>query len=119
MEKIKSFKELKIWQKGIEIVGDIYRFSKEFPQHEIYGLTAQIKRAAISIPSNIAEGFKRSHSKEFRQFLHIALGSLAELETQTIIANQQGFLDADNLSILSEKFDHLSRMICILEKKLK
>ena len=64
MEKIKSFKQLKIWQKGIEIVKDIYTLTRHFPKEELYGITSQMRRSAISIPSNIAEGFKRYHSKE-------------------------------------------------------
>jgi len=70
MEKgIKKFKDLGIWQKGIEIVSDIYILTKKFPKVELYGLTSQIRRSAISIPSNIAEGFRRYHNKEYKQFL--------------------------------------------------
>ncbi len=76
-EKIKSFKDLKIWQKGIEIVKDVYDITKSFPKEELYGLTSQMRRCAVSIPSNIAEGFKRYHNKEFKQFLYITLGSSA------------------------------------------
>jgi len=75
---------LRMWQKGIEIVKDIYMLTSKFPKEEIYGLTAQMRRSAISIPSNIAEGFKRSFPKEYKQFLHISLGSAAELETQPL-----------------------------------
>lgn len=92
MKKIQSFKQLKIWQKGIEIVLAVYRLTKHFPREEMYGLTAQMRRASLSVPSNIAEGFKRFHRKEYRQFLHVALGSLAELETQLIIANKLGLI---------------------------
>ena len=66
-EKIRNFKELRIWQKGVEVVKEIYQLSKKFPKEELYGLTSQMKRAAISIPANIAEGFKRFHSKEYKQ----------------------------------------------------
>lgn len=76
-EKIKSFKDLKIWQKGIEIVKDVYDITKSFPKEELYGLTSQMRRCVVSIPSNIAEGFKRYHNKEFKQFLYITLGSSA------------------------------------------
>lgn len=119
MEKIKSFKQLKIWQKGIEIVRDIYILTKIFPKVELYGLTSQMRRSAISIPSNIAEGFKRYHNKEYSQFLHIALGSVAELETQLIIAKELKFTDEEKLDAISEKLDHISRMISVLLKKLK
>lgn len=121
MEKIKSYKELRIWQKGIEIVKDIYVLTKTFPKEELYGLVSQMRRSAISVPSNIAEGFKRYHSKEYSQFLHISLGSIAELETQLTIAMELGFLkNEDKIMIeVSEKLDHVSRMISVLLNKLK
>jgi four helix bundle protein len=83
---IKSFKELIVWQKAIELVKETYKITREFPKSEIYGLSLQIRRAAISIPSNIAEGQLRKNLKEYLQFLRIAYGSSAELETQIIIA---------------------------------
>ncbi|GAF73329.1 unnamed protein product, partial [marine sediment metagenome] len=79
-EKIKNFQDLRIWQKGIEVLKDIYILTKKFPKEELYGLTSQMRRSAVSIPSNIAEGFRRYHNKEYKQFLYIALGSCAELE---------------------------------------
>lgn len=120
MEKIRNFKQLKIWQKGIEIVKNIYLLTMKFPQDELYGLTSQMRRSAISIPSNIAEGFKRYHSKEYRQFLHIALGSAAELETQLIIVKELGFINDEDklLGDISEKLIHLSKMISSLLKRL-
>ena len=90
-----------------------------FPKEELYGLTSQMKRSAISIPSNIAEGFKRYHSKEYSQFLHIVLGSAAELETQLIIARELEFIDKNKLDKFSEKIDYLSKMVSSLLKKLK
>jgi len=84
-EKIKNFQDLRIWQKGIEVVKDIYTLTKNLPKEELYGLTSQMRRSAVSIPSNIAEGFRRYHNKEYKQFLYIAMGSCAELETQIII----------------------------------
>jgi len=121
MEKIRNFKELRIWQKGIEIVKDIYILTKRFPKEELYGLTSQMRRSAISIPSNIAEGFKRYHNKEYSQFLHITLGSAAELETQLTIAKELGFIKNEEKLIVGilEKLDHTSRMISSLLNKLK
>jgi four helix bundle protein len=119
MEKILSFKQLKIWQKGIEIVEDVYKLTQEFPKEEQYGLISQMRRAAVSIPSNIAEGFKRRHSKEYKQFLHIAFGSVAELETEMIIAEKLGFLSKEAAVALSEKIDHWSRMTTVLLSRLK
>ena len=83
---IKSFKELIVWQKSIELVKEIYISSREFPKEELYGLTSQMRRSSVSIPSNIAEGKKRKTKRDFIQFLRIADGSAAELETQIIIA---------------------------------
>ena len=84
--EIKSFKELIVWQKSIELVKEVYRATNSFPSSEQFGLTSQMRRAAISIPSNIAEGKKRSTRKDFTNFLFMADGSAAELETQIIIA---------------------------------
>ena len=117
-EVIKEFKDLKIWQKGIEIVSDIYILTKKFPKEELYGLTSQIRRSAISMPSNIAEGFRRYHNKEYKQFLYIALGSCAELETQITIAKNWKYITEDKEIELIEKLDHLCRMTSNLIKKL-
>ncbi|MGB6607166.1 MAG: four helix bundle protein, partial [Atribacterota bacterium] len=95
-EKIKNFQDLRIWQIGIEVVKDIYIVTKKFPKEELYGLTSQMRRSAVSVPSNIAEGFRRYHNKEYKQFLHIALGSCAELETQIIIANELDYINEIN-----------------------
>ena len=117
-EKIKSFKDLRIWQKGIEIVTDIYTLTKKFPKEELFSLTSQLRRSAISIPSNIAEGFKRFHNKEYKQFLFITLGSCAELETQIIIAKELKYINENEEAKLVEKLDHICRMTSSLIKKL-
>ena len=85
---LKSYKELIVWQKSIKLVMEIYKITNEFPKSETYGLSSQMQRAVISIPSNIAEGYTRKNLKEYIQFLHIAYGSSAELETQLIIARE-------------------------------
>ncbi|GFE57767.1 four helix bundle protein [Geobacter sp. AOG1] len=90
---MKDHKELDVWKKGIDLVVESYRHSGMFPKDELFGLTSQMRRAAVSIPSNIAEGAARNTSKEFVQFLHVALGSAAELETQFIIAKKLGYLE--------------------------
>ena len=115
-DKTKNFKDLKIWQLGIDIVVCIYNISKVFPKDEAYGLASQMKRAAVSIPSNIAEGFKRKHKTEYRQYLHIALGSTAELETQVIIAEKVKYIDYVQLNDILEMLDHESKMITNLIK---
>lgn len=93
--KIRSYKDLNIWKQSIELVKDVYKISYSFPKEELYVLTSQIRRTVISIPSNIAEGFARFYNKEYRQFLYIALGSCAELETQITIANNLKYLEDD------------------------
>jgi len=91
---MKSHKDLDVWKKSMEMVAKIYRMTRQFPSDEQYGLSSQIRRSAISIPSNIAEGAARNSDKEFKQFLYIALGSAAEVETQLIIAEKLGFMDS-------------------------
>ena len=117
-EKIKNFQDLRIWQKGIEVVKDVYILTKKFPKEELYGLTSQMRRSAVSIPSNIAEGFKRYHNKEYKQFLYIAMGSCAELETQIIITYELDYLDDTNKIKIIEKLKYICRMINQLIKKL-
>lgn len=116
-QKIQNFKDLKIWQKGMEIVKDVYRLTETFPSKEIYGLVSQMRRASISLPSNIAEGFKRYHNKEFKQFLHIMLGSAAELETQLLIAQELEYVKEEQVSEICLKLDYLSRMTTTLMRK--
>lgn len=84
--KTKSFKDLIVWQKAYKLVIEIYKITKSFPKDEVYSLTQQIRRAAIAIPSNIAEGYGRQYNKEYKQFLSIAYGSLCELETQYLLS---------------------------------
>jgi four helix bundle protein len=90
---MKSYRELKVWQKGIELVKLVYSLTDNFPKKEMYGLANQLQRAAVSIPSNIAEGQARKGDKEFSRYLHIALGSLAELDTQVEIACQLEYIE--------------------------
>jgi len=93
---MRGHKELIVWQKAMEMVTEIYRLTRNFPKEEMYGLVSQMRRAAVSIPSNIAEGQGRQSKGEFRQFLGIARGSYAELETQIEIAKNLGFLTIPN-----------------------
>jgi four helix bundle protein len=117
-EKIKNFRDLDVWKKGIEIVKDVYRTANSLPKQETYGLASQMKRCSVSIPSNIAEGFNRFHNKEYKQFLYIALGSCAELETQIEVASELKYIDEQRKNSLLEKLDHESRMLRNLIKKL-
>lgn len=116
--KIKSFKDLKVWQKGIELVSEIYKITKGFPEEERYGLTSQLKRASISVPSNIAEGFRRNSVKGHKQFLNIALGSCAELETQIIIAKELGYINSISSTPLMDLIDHICGMLVNLDKRI-
>jgi four helix bundle protein len=117
-EKIKNFQDLRIWQKGIEVVKDTYILTKKFPKEELYALTSQMRRSAVSIPSNIAEGFRRYHNKEYRQFLYIALGSCAELETQIIIAQELNYIDNNYKTEVIEKIKYICKMMIKLIQKL-
>ncbi|WP_167619615.1 four helix bundle protein [Maribellus sediminis] len=116
---MKDFKNLKVWQKGINLVVDVYATSQNFPQEEMYGLTSQMRRSAISIPSNIAEGSGRNTDKEFSRFLDISLGSTFELETQIIIANKLSFIDDNRLVELINNVQEEQKMITGLQKSLK
>ncbi len=116
--KIKSFKDLKIWERSVELVKAIYDLTKTFPKEELYGLTSQIRRAAVSVPSNIAEGFARYHNKEYKQFLYTSLGSCAELSTQLIIAERLNYLDNEKADILFGEIEEISKMTMALIKKL-
>ena len=91
--EIHSYRDLKVWQIGLSLVCQIYELTGHFPKSEIYGLTSQIQRAAVSVPSDIAEGHARGSSREFLHFLTISLGSLAELETQLVIALHLKYAD--------------------------
>jgi len=116
--KIKNFRDLEVWQLGKEIVLDVYRVTKDFPKEEMYGLVSQMRRAAVSIPSNVAEGFNRKHNPEYRQLLYVALGSCAELETQIEVAHDLRFLSTGDRDKVLEKLDHESRMLRNLIKRL-
>ena len=115
---IRNYKDLDIWKRGVELVKNIYQVTKDFPKSETYALVDQIRRVAISIPSNIAEDHTRQHKKEFKQFLFIALGSLAELETQLIIAEKLGYLEKEKLNQSLLEMDVIGKMTRGLIKKL-
>ena len=117
--KIQSFKQLEVWKKGLDIVDLVYEATGAFPSSERYALAYHLQRTSTSIPSNIAEGFARQHTKEYIQFCYIALGSCAELETQLTIAKRRGFLSAERFSMLEEHLDHEGRMLNNLIKSLK
>jgi four helix bundle protein len=115
---VKNYRELIVWQKAMDLVEMIYRVSRQFPREELYGLTSQIRRAAVSIPSNIAEGQARQSTAEFRNFLSIAQGSRAEVETQLMIAQRLGYLSSQNATEILNLTEEIKRMIYSLTAKL-
>jgi four helix bundle protein len=112
-------KELDVWKVSIEFVSEVYNITTSYPKDELFGITSQIRRAAVSIPSNIAEGAARNHDKEFIQFLYIALGSLAELETQLIISVNLKYLDNNVYLAIEGKFKLLRTQLSGLIRYLK
>ncbi len=117
--KIQGFRDLKIWQRSREMVKTAYLLTATFPKEEIYGLTSQLRRCAISVPSNIAEGSVKRSTREFLRFLNIAYGSLAELETQLQLAADLGYLTNEVLNEPLTEIDEIGRMINGLIKKLE
>lgn len=113
-----DYRKLQIWQKGMEFAKFVYESLKIFPQEEIYGLTKQLKRAVVSVPSNIAEGSQRTSNKDFANFILIAKGSLAEVETQCELAHALGFLEEKSLLLILEKSQELHRMMYAFHSKL-
>lgn len=116
---MKTYKELIVWQKAIEFVTVVYSVTKNFPKEEIYGLTNQIRRAAVSIPSNIAEGFGRNSKNEFKHFLQIAVGSLFELQTQLEIAKNLEFISNEEFDKVFSLTREIEAMLSSLIRKLK
>jgi four helix bundle protein len=114
-----SYNDLIVWQKSIDLCVDVYRACSGFPKSEMYGLSDQMKRAAVSVPSNIAEGQARQSLGEFCYFLSIAKGSLAELDTQRIIAERLGILSGDESAGLGQRILELRKMLYALVIKLK
>ncbi|MBL7685108.1 MAG: four helix bundle protein [Deltaproteobacteria bacterium] len=108
---IKSYRDLLVWKRSMELVSLIYSLAQKFPSQEQYGLTSQIRRSAISIPSNIAEGQGRQSTKEFRQFLINARGSLCELETQILIASSLNYLNPEEVKKLLDLSSEIGKMI--------
>ncbi len=117
-QKIRSYKDLKMWQKAKDFSVHVYKETRFFPKEEVYGLTSQLRRASVSIVSNIAEGFRRWSSKEKVQFLRIAYGSGAEIETQLLIATDLGYLKAKESESLLSELEEIMKMINVVINKL-
>ena len=116
---LRNYRELKVWEKSYQLCLLIYRITKEFPKHEIYGLISQMRRAALSIPCNIAEGYGRRTTPDYLRGLYIAYGSICELETQALLSGDLGYLTEKNLSKLQEDLGEVERMLKALIKSLE
>jgi len=117
--KVQSFRDLQVWQRSMEMTEAIYRLTQGFPREEVFGLTSQLRRAAVSIPSNIAEGQARLNTREFRQFLGIARGSNCELQTQLEIARRLGLGDSQLIKEAESLSHQIGKMIFAILGKLK
>ena len=115
---LKNYKELNVWQKSYKLCLHIYKVTKRFPKDEMYGLTSQIRRSAVSIPSNIAEGYGRKTTLEYVRFLYIAYGSACELETQTMISVDLGYVGKEMLQKIREEIGDVERMLKAMIKSL-
>jgi four helix bundle protein len=111
MDKVRNYRDLIVWQKAMNMVKDIYLDVAGFPKAELYGLTSQIRRSAVSVPANIAEGQARNSTGEFRQFLGVSKGSLAELETLLLLSTNLGFLGKEKSTSLLDQCAELNRLI--------
>lgn len=108
---MQSYRDLTVWHKGIEVVKEVYKLTASFPKEETYGLVSQMRRSSISIPSNIAEGYARKHRQEYVQFIRIAFGSGAELETQLEIARQLKYASDDKIKTVESKLTEVMKML--------
>ena len=115
---LKNFKELRVWQESYSLCLDIYKITKSFPKEEKYGLTNQVRKSAVSIPSNIAEGYGRKTIGEYTHFLYIAYGSECELETQIQLCNDLGYLKSNDYKELQDKIKGVERMLKALIRSL-
>ena len=116
---MKTFRDLFIWQKAMTLVTYTYQITEKFPKEELFGLTSQIRRSAISLPSNIVEGFGRGSNKEFSRFINIAISSLFEFQTQIEIAKNINYLNENEFKSIYEETRELEAMIISFSKKLK
>lgn len=115
----KGYKDLKVWQKAMQLAKQVYLFTASFPANEQYGLTSQLKRAVVSVPSNIAEGASRKSTKDYIRFLNIAYGSLAEIETQIILSQELGFTKQESVDALLPAIDEIQKMLSGLRSSLE
>lgn len=116
---LKNYKELKVWQTSYQLCLTIYKTTKKFPQNERYGLLSQMRRASLSIPSNIAEGYGRKTTQDYIKYLYIAYGSTCELETQLLLSGDLGYIDKKKLVTSQNSIGEVERMLKALIKSLE
>ncbi len=115
---VRSYRDLRVWQQSMDLAEETYRATEQFPEHERYGLVSQLRRAAVSVASNIAEGHPRSR-RDYVRYLVIASGSLSEMETQLVLSARLGFLSREQAEHLLEVCDHIGRMLGSLRRSLR
>jgi len=118
-EMLKNYKELKVWKKSYELCLEVYRITAKFPKEERYGLTSQIRRSVVSIPSNIAEGYGRKTTSDYVRMLYISYGSVCELEPQILLAGDLDLIENDELGTIKEDIAEIERMLKALIKSLE
>ena len=118
MAMAKSYRELDVWQCAIQLSVALYKLTKDFPREEIYGLTSQLRRAGVSVASNIAEGYGRTAKGEYRSFLGIARGSALEVQTQLVIAHELGFGDPGNITEAEKLAERVGKMLWVMRERL-
>jgi four helix bundle protein len=118
MSEVRSYRDLLVWQRAMDLALAVYSLSRSFPECERFALVSQLRRAAVSVPSNIAEGHVRSSTRDFLRFLSIAAGSLAEIETQLLLSHRLDYVDAQRMNVTLKDADELGRMIRGLQASL-
>ena len=116
---VKSYRDLVVWQRAMDVVARVYRLTATMPQHERYGLSSQVQRSAVSVPSNIAEGHARQSTREYLYHLSVAIGSTAELETQLMIVERLGYATPESMAPLISETGQIGRMLHGLQKSLR
>ena len=116
---MRPHEKLDVWKLSVEMVVNVYEITKAFPSDERFGLTSQIRRAAVSVPANISEGAARNHDREFLQFLGVAQGSASELETELLIAHRLGYLNKEKFDAIYNEINSIARMIVGLSNHVK
>jgi four helix bundle protein len=118
-DEVRSFRDLRVWQRGMDLVRNVYALTRAFPKDELYGLTSQLRRASVSVPSNIAEGHARIHRGDYVRFLSISRGSLAEVHTLLLLAESLGFIPVEATNKQVSHLEELGRMLTSLIQKLE